>query len=62
MFFSFLNNSNKAAHASPSFDVIMIGTAIAGVYPDMLTGLVDSSLSGIVSKTSGCYKLLVDTI
>ena len=40
MFLSFFNNFNKAAHAPPLSDVIMIGMAIADLYPDMLIGLV----------------------
>ena len=32
-------NFHKAAQASPIFDVIIIGTAIAGLYPNMLVGL-----------------------
>ncbi len=39
MFLNFLKNFHKAAQASPIFDVIMIGTAIAGLYPDVLVGL-----------------------
>ncbi|KAL6717666.1 hypothetical protein ACLMJK_005581 [Lecanora helva] len=39
MFLNFLKNFHKAAQASPIFDVIMIATAIAGAYPDILVGL-----------------------
>ncbi|KAH8817059.1 hypothetical protein F5884DRAFT_242815 [Xylogone sp. PMI_703] len=39
MFLSFLKSFHKAAQASPIFDVIMIATAIAGAYPDLLVAL-----------------------
>ena len=39
MFLGFLKDFHKAAQASPIFDVIMIATAIAGAYPDILVGL-----------------------
>ncbi|KAK4696974.1 hypothetical protein P7C71_g1035, partial [Lecanoromycetidae sp. Uapishka_2] len=38
-FLNFLKDFHKAAQASPVFEVIMIASAIAGLYPDMLVGL-----------------------
>ena len=38
-FLGFLKDLHKAAQASPIFDVVMIGTAIAGAYPDPIVGL-----------------------
>ncbi|KAI9810691.1 MAG: hypothetical protein M1827_006150 [Pycnora praestabilis] len=40
MFLSFLKNFHKAAQASPIFDVVIVATAIMGVYPDIIVGLV----------------------
>ena len=39
MFLSFLKDFHRAAQASPIFEVIMIATAIAGAYPDIMVGL-----------------------
>lgn len=39
IFLSFLKEFHRAAQASPIFDVIMVATAIAGFYPDMLIGM-----------------------
>ncbi|MCJ1394462.1 hypothetical protein MMC18_007340 [Xylographa bjoerkii] len=39
MFLNFLKSFHKAAQANPLFDVIMIATAIAGAYPDIIVGL-----------------------
>lgn len=38
-FLGFLKDLHTAAQASPIFDVVMIGTAIAGAYPDPIVGL-----------------------
>ena len=38
-FVRFLKDFHRAAQASPVFNVIMIATAIAGAYPDILVGL-----------------------
>ena len=39
MFISFLKNFHKAMQANPMFDVVMVATAIAGFYPDVIVGL-----------------------
>ena len=39
IFLTFLKDFHQAAQASPIFDVIMIATAIAGAYPDIMVGL-----------------------
>ena len=39
MFLGFLKDFHKAAQASPIFDIVMVATAIAGAYPDVLVGL-----------------------
>lgn len=39
VFLRFLKNFHRAAQASPIFEVVMIATAIAGVYPDIVVGL-----------------------
>ena len=39
MFLNFLKDFHKAAQASPIFEVIMIATAIAGAYPDIMISL-----------------------
>lgn len=38
-FLGFLKNLHKAAQASPTFDIVLIATAIAGAYPDPSIGL-----------------------
>ena len=38
-FLEFLNALHKAAQAHPVFDIIQIGTALAGLYPDPIIGL-----------------------
>ncbi|MCJ1354416.1 MAG: hypothetical protein MMC33_004404 [Icmadophila ericetorum] len=37
-FLSFLKDFHRAAQASPVFDVVMVATAIVGVYPDIIVG------------------------
>ncbi|MCJ1379611.1 hypothetical protein MMC17_002713 [Xylographa soralifera] len=39
MFISFLKSFHKAMQANPMFDVVMVATAIAGAYPDVIVGL-----------------------
>ncbi|MCJ1436567.1 hypothetical protein MMC27_005947 [Xylographa pallens] len=39
MFISFLKSFHKAMQANPMFDVVMVATAIAGLYPDVIVSL-----------------------